>query len=63
MASNRSRSYYVFVTATLVIASDEESQAEISDNEVDLLLSDGEKNKSITYITTTVMMRKVKQPG
>ena len=38
MESNRSRSYNVCGTVTLVLASDEESEAEILDNDFDLAL-------------------------
>ena len=47
MASNKSRSYNVYETATVVFASDEDSEAEISDSDVDFSLSDGE-NEPIT---------------
>ena len=41
------KTFYFCETATLVFASDEESEAEISNNDVDFPLSDGE-NEPIT---------------
>ena len=51
VASNRSGSYNVCETVTLIFASDEESEAEISDSALDFPPSDGE---------TDVVMKMVK---
>ena len=45
VASNRSRSYNACETATLVFASDEESEAEISDSDLNFPLFNCEKNQ------------------